>query len=162
MFSEIRNLLQQAINNGVSFDEAQAIVESEIMNASEINYSVVREAISIASHYVSRVAIHSQRTRIFQAADRVSNDRERGTAALKKRVADLMAFRLPGGKAIADATGVECLSAASFYRKLSITNGIRANWLDAVARCAGDGLVREKVSETELQRLYESQERVHD
>ena len=158
MFSDIRKHLQNAIDSGVPFDDALDAVEREILATAAMTKAVIREAISIASRYVSRAAVSSQRTTIFEAAERIASDRARGTEKLKEDVARLMMFRLPGGKPIADSTGGECLEAAGFYRQLARTNGMRADWLELVGKRAGDNTVKDRLSESDLQSIYESLE----
>jgi len=156
MFCEIRARLQVAIDAGVDFDTAMTSVESEVLSSAAMAKAVIREAISIASRYVTRAAVSSQRKTIFEAAARIACDRAQGTEKLKEDVARLMMFRLPGGKPIAESTGTECLDAAAFYRQLARTNRMRADWLESVGRRAGDAAVKDRLSESDLQSIYES------
>lgn len=160
MFCEIRKRLQFEIDEGASFDAAVSMVENSILSTEKMTRDVVREAILIASRYVSRKAVSTQRMRIFNSAEKIASDRAAGTENLKQRVANLMAFRLPGGKQISEATGKECAEAAYFYRSLARTHYVRANWLESIAAAAGDKLVSMCMSESDLQSIYESMEKL--
>ena len=159
MFRDIKKLLQESIDAGMPFDDALAEVERAVIASSTSTQLVIREAVSIASRYVTRFAMKAQRSVIFRNAQALSESRAAGTAALHEKAARLMEFRLPGGKPIAECTGLECSDASDFYRALSRTNAIRAAWLKRVAARAGHHVVGRILTESDLQSIYNETER---
>lgn len=159
MFKDITKALQASLDAGTPFDDALAEVERAVTASRESSYAVIREAVSIAARYVCRRAATDQRIRIFRAAAVISEMRATGTAALHEKAARLLEFRLPGGKPIAECTGIECSEASDFYRALSRTNAIRAAWLKRVAARAGSNVVGKILTESDLQSIYNEMER---
>jgi len=158
MFKDIKRLLQASIDAGTPFDDALADVERMVIESSKSTQLVIREAVSIASRYVCRRTASDQRGRIFRAAAILSSARAAGTAALHDKAARLLEFRLPGGKPIAECTGIECSEASDFYLALSRTNAIRAAWLKRVAARAGSHVVGKILTESDLQSIYNEME----
>lgn len=156
MFAELRNQLQDALDDGVPFDDAIESIVSLVLSDEEKITPVVREAVKVASRYTTRAAVSDQRRLIWSRANKLQRNRADSKKRITKAVAGLMKFRLPGGKTISEATGTECAEAAEFYMSIAKTEYHRAKWLEKVASAAGGRKVGKALSETKLQKLYES------